>query len=120
MNNKKLNKIKGNYGEKIACNFLINSGYNILCRNYRNHFGEIDIIAKYKNEIIFIEVKTRTNNNFGEGIEAIDRYKQKHIINTAKFYIFQRHLESYSIRFDAIQIMKDKTHIKTKHIKQIF
>ena len=112
--------VVGKLGEEIAEKYLTQNNYKIIEKNFSCSFGEIDIIAKDEEEIVIIEVKTRTNNNFGEGIEAIDKYKQKHIINTAKFYIFQRHLESYSIRFDAIQIIKDKTHIKIKHIKQIF
>lgn len=120
MKNKNINKIKGNFGEKIACKFLIDNGYKILYRNYKNSFGEIDIIAKYREKIFFIEVKTRTSLNYGEGIEAINTHKKKHIENTAKIFIKQNKLEKFQISFDAIQILKDKNNLKINYIKQIF
>ena len=120
MKNKHLNKIKGDFGEELACKFLRDNGYEILTRNYKNYFGEIDIIAKYKRQIIFIEVKTRTNLNYGEEIEAINRYKKRHIENTAKVFIKQNKLEKFQISFDAIQILKNKNSLKIKYVKQIF
>ena len=58
--------------------------------------------------------------NYGEGIEAINRYKKRHIENTAKVFIKQNKLEKFQISFDAIQILKNKNSLKIKYVKQIF
>ena len=84
----KLDKINlGKYGEKIACEFLRKNKYKIITQNFKCKQGEIDIIAKDLNykDIVFVEVKTRTNTAFGRPIEAVNRPKQKHLINTVKY-----------------------------------
>jgi len=119
LNSKKLNKQKGNIGEDLACKYLVKNEYIILKRNYKNRLGEIDIIAMYKKEIIFVEVKLRTSKQFGKGIESIGFYKKKHIINTAKLFIQQNHIENLQIRFDAIEIFVEDEKISINHVKQI-
>ena len=66
------NKIKGNLGENIACEYLEKDGYQIITRNFNCFYGEIDIIAIKNSELIFIEVKTRCQNEYGQPIEAIN------------------------------------------------
>ena len=73
-------KSLGNEGEEFAANFLAEKGYKIIERNFRAYCGEIDIIAKYKNEIIFVEVKTRRNMKYGEAIDSITPLKKIHIL----------------------------------------
>lgn len=74
---KHLNKAIGNYGEAIAAEYLKQLGYNILYKNYSCKIGEIDIIAKYKNYICFIEVKTRYSTCYGRPSEAVSYVKQQ-------------------------------------------
>lgn len=114
------NKEIGNLGEEIATRYLIKSGYVILQRNYTSRFGEIDIIAKdiKSKEIVFVEVKSRTNNLYGKPIDAINIKKLNHICKTARQYIFLNHLEKENIRIDAIEIYINKK-IKLNHIKAI-
>jgi len=114
MNKKQIGKI----GEDMACNYLQKNNYKILERNFATKYGEIDIIAKdiQTREIIFLEVKTRNNRKFGRGIEAIDNYKIRHIINTAKYYLYIKKIK-LNVRLDVIEIyIKEK---KINHIKQI-
>lgn len=109
---------KGKLGEDIALNYLINNNVNILETNYRIKSGEIDIIAKIDEEIVFIEVKSRSNIKFGYPSEAVDNKKIRKIINTAKYYILKHNLNNISIRFDVIEIyLKDK---KINHIVNAF
>ncbi len=109
---------KGKLGEDIALNYLINNNANILETNYRIKSGEIDIIAKIDEEIVFIEVKSRSNIKFGYPSEAVDNKKIRKIINTAKYYILKHNLNNISIRFDVIEIyLKDK---KINHIVNAF
>jgi putative endonuclease len=109
---------KGKLGEDIALNYLINNNANILETNYRIKSGEIDIIAKIDEEIVFIEVKSRSDIKFGYPSEAVDNKKIRKIINTAKYYILKHNLNNISIRFDVIEIyLKDK---KINHIVNAF
>ena len=109
----------GKIGEDLATKYLENLGYSIIERNFVAKQGEIDIIAKDKKEIVFIEVKTRTNNLYGEPVEAVNEPKQKHLVNTANYYLYSRHLKNEFVRLDVIEVyLKDNTY-KINHIKQI-
>ena len=101
MNNK---QIEGKFGEKEAEKYLKEQGYKIICKNFKCMQGEIDIIAKDKNEVIFVEVKTRTGINYGEAKEAVDKKKQKHILKTIEYYLYKNKLENEPIRVDVIEI----------------
>ena len=90
------NKIIGAKGEEEVCKYLIRKGYKIIDRNFRCKQGEIDIIASKLNELIFIEVKTRRNIQFGYPCEAVGKTKQKHILNVARYYMWRNNIiENY-------------------------
>lgn len=80
-------KNMGLWGENKAVEFLKAKNYTILARNYHSRFGEIDIIARKQNTIIFVEVKTRKNTAFGFPAEFVDYKKQQKIMKTAQLYI---------------------------------
>ena len=105
----------GNKGEKIAKKYLKLRFYKILETNYRRKTGEIDIIAKKKGYIIFIEVKYRSNTNKGLPREAVNAFKQRQIKRTAEMYIMENSL-SCDMRFDVIEILGKKI----EHIKNAF
>lgn len=111
----------GNNGEKIAREYLEKSNYKIIDTNFYSKSGEIDIIANdiQNDEIVFIEVKTRTNTTYGNPIDAINKQKMNHMYQTAKYYIKINKLEQRYIRFDAIEvyIIDKKTNIH--HIQNI-
>ncbi|HOL80258.1 MAG TPA: YraN family protein [Ignavibacteriales bacterium] len=112
---KSQNKKKGNKGEEIAVKYLAKKGYSIIERNYRySNKGEVDIIARNDNFIIFIEVKTRFNDKFGNPIEAITRSKQLQIKKVAEAYFYENNITDINCRFDVITIEKinDKLHIE--------
>ena len=94
----------GKCGEDAAAEFLKKKRYKILERNFRNRFGEIDIIAEYKKDIIFIEVKTRLSKEYGEPYEAVNFYKQRKIINTAKVYLCSKEMNDVNVRFDIVEV----------------
>ena len=79
------NKDIGSFGEALARDYLISKGYKILNMNFRNKFGEIDIICKKNNLLIFCEIKSRYSNSFGFPIESITCYKQKQIIILSEY-----------------------------------
>lgn len=106
-------------GENIACNYLESEGYEILDRNFTCNSGEIDIIAKDKDELVFIEVKTRTNSKYGNPIDAVDLNKMNHILKSAKFFVYKNNLENEFIRFDIIEVYMKKGETKINQIKNI-
>lgn len=112
----------GRYGEMLACEFLMRRGYKIIDKNYRTRGGEIDIIAKEGEVLVFVEVKTRTNNKFGAPEEAIDFYKQNKLAKTAEYYLVYHNVPETDYRIDAIAIeidLRDKK-AKIRHKKDIF
>ena len=94
----------GQLGEKLASDFLKKQGYKILGHNYRTRGGEIDIVAKDGEAIIFIEVKTRVSREFGYPEEAIDERKQHKLAMTAECYLTEHRLYEADYRIDAIGI----------------
>ena len=95
---------KGIKGEIEATKYLKRHGYKIICKNFRCMKGEIDIIAYNKENIIFVEVKTRTSTKYGEARETINRDKQKHIYEAARYFMYVNRIEETYARIDAIEV----------------
>ena len=98
---------KGHRGEVLAAKQMEKMGYEILERNFHALKGEIDIIAKKENVIVFTEVKYRKNEEMGTPAEAVNHWKQQHIIRAAKAYIAQKCLMEmgYDFRFDVAEVL---------------
>lgn len=110
---KELNHILGVQGETLAKKFLIDKGFKILVQNYSTKIGEIDIIAKTKDIIVFIEVKNRQTKRFGMPREAVTPYKQNKIRKVAMQYLMAHKLTESKVRFDCIEILGDTvTHLE--------
>lgn len=109
--------ITGKEGEDTAEKYLLKNGYEILERNFNCRQGEIDIIAKENDEIVFIEVKTRRNKKYGEPIEAVTHIKIKHLIRSIEYYLYIKDLEDSFIRIDVIEIYQSKYKTLLHHIK---
>lgn len=95
---------KGNSGERIAENYLVKKGFRIIDRNFRVRYGEIDLIALYQNNLIFVEVKTRWGTIFGRPEEAITAWKLKTIIKTAEYFKLLHPELPDSLRIDAVGV----------------
>lgn len=95
----------GTTAEKLAVNYLIQNNYSIINTNFRCKIGEIDIIAKDNDYIVFIEVKYRKNTKRGLPREAVNYNKQKTIIKVANYYILQNKLYTNNFRFDVVEII---------------
>ena len=94
----------GKLGEDLACAELVRRGYAILARRYRTRVGEIDIVARDGEVTCFVEVKTRDGERFGDGAEAVTRWKQRRIANMAIDYIGRHRLYDRPCRFDVVAI----------------
>ena len=108
----------GRIGEDISVKYLEQIGYTIIERNFECRQGEIDIIAKDKNEYVFIEVKTRSSVSYGKPKEAVDTTKKKHIYRSAEYYVYLKHLENEPVRIDVIEVYKNQGKFMVHHIKQ--
>lgn len=107
----------GNNGEDEATEHLANSNYEILFRNFSCNYGEIDIIALDKNvipnELVFVEVKNRSNTNCGNPSEAVNFVKIRHIYKVAMYFMYLYNIENYPARFDVIEVINSSlNHIK--------
>lgn len=116
MNNQEL----GKFGENQAVNFLEKQNCKILARNFTCKQGEIDIIAKDKEELVFLEVKTRNNDLFGKAVDAVDNLKQKHIWDAAKYYLYSNNLINEFVRFDVIEVYVKKNKVFINQIRNMF
>lgn len=102
----------GLVGEQEAQNFLKKKKYKLLECNYKNKLGEIDIIAKQHNTIVFVEVKSRSSLAFGMPRESVTNHKQQKIKQVAMCYLSLNKLSNCSVRFDVIEILNRQiTHI---------
>lgn len=109
----------GIVGEKIAQSYLINKEYEIIETNFYTKRGEIDIIAKKDNCLVFIEVKTRTNLEFGTPAMAVNSIKKKHIKSATKTFLHINRLYGYEVRFDVIEVFIKDGKCKINHIEGI-
>lgn len=95
----------GKKGEEIALRFLKKNGYRILQRNYVCKLGEVDIIAREKDTLAFVEVKTRTSTTFGPPQLAVNASKQMQLSKAALSFIKEKRLEEMKARFDVVAIL---------------
>ena len=112
-------KLLGDAGEKASAKYLENKGYHIVVRNYRTRYGEIDIIAKKENVLVFVEVKLRTGSNYGRGLEAITPHKVEKIHQVAISYIQENYEVEPECRFDVIEIL-NSNQMEILHIENAF
>ncbi|MBP2635479.1 MAG: hypothetical protein H6Q72_1386 [Firmicutes bacterium] len=111
---------KGEKGEQSAANFLKKHGYVIVATQYRAKTGEIDIIAKDKDCLVFVEVKTRSSTLYGFPAEAVNYRKQRKIINTALCFIKQQGITDSACRFDILEVYLQKDTTQYNHIINAF
>ena len=114
------NKTLGKHGEELAVRFLQTHRYHIIIRNYCSLYGEIDIIARQQDTIVFVEVKTRTSS-FSQAENSVSWAKQQKMLETAAFYL-QTHPEYDDLptRFDVISIIFRRQEFVIKHLPDAF
>ena len=111
----------GNFGENEAVKFLKKKHYRIVKRNFSCKFGEIDIIARFKKELVFVEVKTRSSKAYGGGIMAVNTHKRRNIYITSEIFMNKIKYEG-ARRYDIIEVYVDETKSITEinHIENAF
>ncbi|MCC0630824.1 MULTISPECIES: YraN family protein [unclassified Clostridioides] len=112
------NKEKGDFGEEVAINYLLSKGAKLLEKNYRLKIGEVDIIVRMDDEIVFVEVKSRSNLRYGYPCESVNFKKRKKIVEIAKYYITKNNLHNIPIRFDVVEVYLSEKRVN--HIMNAF
>jgi len=98
----------GVLGEKLTARELKKLGYNIIAANYKCPIGEIDLIAKDKDTLVFVEVRTRSSSKFGLPQETVNYRKQKKIRRVAEYYLVEHNIAALNCRFDVVGIVWQK------------
>lgn len=106
-------KLLGLKGETLAEKHLLNNGYKTLLKNYVTPFGEADLVCKKGEDIVFVEVKTRTSFKFGAPSEAVDYKKQKKYRDIAKYYLKTNNLYDVNVSFAVVEVIGDSVNIIT-------
>lgn len=111
----------GEFGQKIAADYLISKGYQLLDQNFFTRQGELDLIAGKEGQLIFIEVKTRLSRKFGLAEEAVSEQKIEKMRQTAHKYLAEKQINSDNFRFDiiAVEIDEDNKKANIRHHKNI-
>ena len=110
----------GVWGEAQAASFLRKQGAKILARNYTAPTGEIDIIARHRKNLLFVEVKTRTSLQFGCPAEAVGPTKQRQIVRTAQWYLQRESANTLQPQFDVISVLVDNDVVTIEHFPNAF
>lgn len=105
---KQFNRQKGNEGESLAVGYLQKKGYKIIVRNFRTRFGELDIICRKNDTLIFVEVKTKTSGDFGTPEEMFTKSKLAKVKKMADVYLVTNNLNNYLCRIDLIAVNLDE------------
>ena len=104
------NKVTGAIGERIARTFLKKKGYRLVASNYRTPLGEIDLIARKGNALVFVEIKTRTTASLGPPFLSVTWKKQRHIVQTALMYLKKHGLLDSDWRVDVVSVKLDRVY----------
>lgn len=111
----------GKIAEDLACDYLQNQGLKLVTRNFYCRCGEIDLVMRDKEYLVFIEIRSRNTNRFGGGAASITHHKQQKLLKTAQYYLQQNKLlEKIPCRFDVIAILSVQSRAEIEWIKNAF
>src|SRR3989338_7538447 len=120
MNSKSFNKLTGETGEHIGEHYLKVQGYQIVARNVRSPFGEIDLVAKHQKTLVFVEVKTRRSFDFGLPEEAVTKRKKARLGRLASWYLTSYSISESEVRFDVLAVQLGGEHPEIRLIQNAF
>ena len=112
-------KLLGAFGEAAAAEYLRKKRYEILGMNYRCRLGELDIIARQKGAVVFVEVKLRREGGYASAAEAVTPAKQRRLLIAAENWLAENELEDVPCRFDVIEVYLEKSGGKVKRINHL-
>lgn len=113
-------KSSGAWGEDLALRYLTRRGYELVERNYRTRYGEIDLILRKEAVLVFVEVKLRRGTGFGDPLEAVTPHKQSTLRSLAEQYLSDRNPDFDTLRFDVVGILAGKDKLRIHHVEDAF
>jgi len=114
------NHVLGKYGELAAAEYLVRQGYEIVERNWHCQQGELDLVAKERDQWVFVEVKTRSSKTADVGFEAVDQLKLQKLRRTIARWCELRQISSVKLRLDVISVFVSSGTVRFEHLKQVF
>ncbi len=110
----------GRAGEALAERYLEQQGYAVVERNYRCPLGEVDLIARHRRVLVFVEVKTRRVETSGTPLESVNAAKQRRLKRVALHYLGQHHLHDQDVQFDVVGIRLGADPPEVRHVRRAF
>lgn len=110
----------GDRGERIALRYLAGKGYEVVERNYRTRYGEIDLILRDEETLVFVEVKLRRGTGYGGPLESVTPSKQEQIRAIAEQYLAEAEPEYEELRFDVIGVLENPAAPEIEHVEHAF
>lgn len=110
----------GRHGEALAEEFLRSQGYAIVVRNYRCVYGEIDLVARERDTLVFVEVRTQSGRQFGDPLESVTLRKQRQIARAAMHYVMRQRVADQPLRFDVVGIRWEGAQPRITHVRSAF
>lgn len=114
-----MSECSGKLAEDFACQYLKKQGLSLLERNYRCRFGEIDLIMRNGEKLVFVEVRLRNHRHKLTGVQSIDYHKQQKLIKTAEIYL-QQHNPYHSCQFDVMDLHQSDDTFKVSWVQNAF
>jgi putative endonuclease len=114
------NRRSGAWGEELALRYLTRLGYTLVERNYRTRYGELDLVLRRQNTLVFVEVKMRRGVGFGHPLEAVTPRKQAAIRSLAQQYLLHRRPRFDTLRFDVVGILVGNGEPEVVHVEDAF
>ncbi|MEX0602367.1 MAG: YraN family protein [Bacteroidota bacterium] len=113
-------RLRGIRGETIALRHLLAHGYRLLRKNYRYGSGEIDLVCEEGPDLVFVEVKYRRSEEYGNPEEAVTPRKQERLRRTAEGYMLEHNCDDRSYRFDVVAILDRGSSLRIEHFREAF
>jgi putative endonuclease len=114
------NRLSGAWGEELALRYLTQQGYELVERNYRTRYGELDLVLRHQDTLVFAEVKLRRGVGFGDPLEAVTPRKQAAIRTLAERYLSEKQPAFDAIRFDVVGILVGDGTRRIVHVEDAF
>ena len=113
-------RASGAWGEDLALRYLTQQGYELVERNYRTRYGELDLILRHENTIVFVEVKLRRGTGYGDPLDAVTPRKQAAIRSLAEQYLAEKTPDFDAVRFDVVGILAERGDPRLVHVPDAF
>ena len=113
------NHLVGGFGERVACRYLVSQGLVLLDRNWRSRAGELDVVARDGEDVVFVEVKTRRSLRYGPPAEALGPAKVRRLRMLACLWLAASGVRYQSIRFDVVSVLVGRS-IAVQHLRGAF